>query len=138
MANENIFWAVKKLSYSNSNWIGTTQDLMYDLVENIERHLDNVEYVIKNVEKSGCDVTDLQNIYSTRLDVYEAIIDLMSKINEGSTKEIEIEKKMYEKENDFTGGSMSGTDTDGMWFQERRQDLYGRLRCRVSPLRIYG
>lgn len=28
---------------------------------------------------------------------------------------------------------MSGTDTDGMWFQERRQDLYGRLRRKFPP-----
>ena len=97
-ANENIFWAVKKLSYSNSNWIGTTQDLMYDLVENIERHLDNVEYIIKNVEKTESEISDLQNIYSTRLDVYEAIVNLMTKINESSSKELEIQKKMYEKE----------------------------------------
>lgn len=98
MANENIFWVVKQLADSNSNWIGTSQDLMHALVENIERHLDNVEYVIKNIEKYDCDVTDLQNIYSTRLDVYEAIVNLMTKINECSTKEIEIQKNMYKKE----------------------------------------
>ena len=94
----NVFGGVKSLADSNTNWIKTSQDLMNGLVEGIKEHFDNIEYVIKNVEKSGCDISDLQNIYSTRLDVYEAIVDLMSKINVGSTKEIEIEKKMYEKE----------------------------------------
>lgn len=98
MANENIFWVVKKLANSNSNWIETSQDLMHTLVANIESHLDNVEYVIKNVEKNECEISDLQQIYSLRLDVYESIVNLMTKINEVSTKEIEIQKKMYEKE----------------------------------------
>ena len=96
MANiDNVFGGVKILADSNSNWIKTSQDLMNGLVEGIEEHFDNIEYVIKNVEKSGCDISDLQNIYSTRLDVYESIVNLMKKINEASTKEIEIQKKMY-------------------------------------------
>lgn len=95
---DNVFGGVKILTDSNSEWISSSQKLMHELTDGIEKHLDNVEHVIKNVEKSGCDISDLQNIYSTRLDVYEAIVDLMLKINEGSTKEIEIEKKMYEKE----------------------------------------
>ena len=94
----NVFGGVKSLSNSNTNWIKTSRNLMSGLVEGIQSHLDNVEDVIKNVEKSGCDISDLQNIYSTRLDAYEAIINLMSKINEVSTKEIEIQKNMYEKE----------------------------------------
>ena len=99
MANiDNVFGGVKILADSNSNWIKTSQDLMNGLVEGIKEHLDNIEYVIKNVEKSGCDISDLQNIYSTRLDVYESIVNLMKKINEASTKEIEIQKKMYNDE----------------------------------------
>ena len=99
MANiDNVFGGVKILADSNSNWIKTSQDLMNGLVEGIKEHLDNIEYVIKNVEKSDCDISDLQNIYTVRLDVYEAIVNLMKKINESSTKEIEIQKKMYEKE----------------------------------------
>ena len=95
---DNTFGAIKCLADSNSNWIRTSQDLIGGLTKAIQEHLDNVELVMKNVEKSDCDISDLQNIYSTRLDVYEAIVNLMSKINEVSTKEIEIEKKMYEKE----------------------------------------
>ena len=98
MAADNVFGEIKSLSDSNTKWIGTSKNLMNNLIEGINEHLDSVEYVIKNVEKSGCDISDLQNIYSTRLDVYEAIVNLMTKINEVSTKEIEIEKKMYEKE----------------------------------------
>lgn len=99
MANiDNVFGGVKILADSNSNWIKTSQDLMNGLVEGIKEHLDNIEYVIKNVEKSGCDISDLQNIYSTRLDVYESIVNLMKKINEASTKEIEIQKKMCNDE----------------------------------------
>ena len=98
MANENIFWVVKKLANSNSNWIETSQDLMHTLVTNIESHLDNVEYVINNVEKNECEISDLQQIYSLRLDVYESIVNLITKINESSSKELEIQKKMYEKE----------------------------------------
>ena len=95
---DNVFGGVKILTDSNSEWISSSQKLMHELTVGIEKHLDNVEYVIKNVEKSGCDITDLQNIYSTRLDVYEAIVNLMTKINEASTKEIEIQKKMYNDE----------------------------------------
>ena len=95
---DNTFGAIKCLADSNSNWIRTSQDLIVDLTKAIQEHLDNVELVMKNVEKSDCDISDLQNIYSIRLDVYEAIVDLMTKINEVSTKEIEIQKKMYNEE----------------------------------------
>ena len=95
---DNVFGGVKILADSNSEWISSSQKLMHELTDCIEKHLDNAELVIKNVERSGCNISDLQNIYSTRLDVYEAIVNLMTKINEGSTKEIEIERKMYEKE----------------------------------------
>ena len=95
---DNTFGAIKCLADSNSNWIRTSQDLIGGLTKAIQEHLDNVELVMKNVEKSDCDISDLQNIYSIRLDVYEAIVDLMTKINEVSTKEIDIQKKMYEKE----------------------------------------
>ena len=99
MANiDNTFGAIRCLSTSNANWIKTSQSTIGELIQAIQEHLDNIEYVIKDAERSGCDISDLQNIYSTRLDVYEAIVNLMSKINEVSTKEIEIEKKMYEKE----------------------------------------
>ena len=98
MATDNVFSKIKTLADSNSRWIVNSQDMMRGLVGAIQDHLDNVEYVIKNLEKSDCDISDLQNIYSIRLDVYETIVDLMTKINEVSTKEIEIQKKMYEKE----------------------------------------
>ena len=98
MAIDNVFGGVKLLADSNSEWISSSQKLMHELTVGIEKHIDNVEYVIKNVEKSNCDISDLQNIYSIRLDVYEAIVNLMTKINEVSIKEIEIQKKMYEKE----------------------------------------
>ena len=98
MAIDNEFGGVKLLADSNSKWISTSQKLMHELTVGIEKHIDNVEYVIKNVEKTSYDVTDLENIYSTRLDVYEAIVNLMTKMNESSIKEIEIQKKMYEKE----------------------------------------
>lgn len=94
----NIFGGVKSLADSNSKWIKTSKDLINGLVEGIKEHLDNTEYVIKNVEKSGCDISDLENIYSIRLDVYGAIVNLMKKINESSSEEIEIQKKMYKKE----------------------------------------
>ena len=71
---------------------------MHTLVTNIESNLNNVEYVIKNVEKNECEISDLQQIYSLRLDVYESIVNLITKINESSSKELEIQKKMYEKE----------------------------------------
>ena len=98
MAIDNVFGGVKLLADSNSEWISSSQKLMHELTVGIEKHIDNVEYVIKNVEKTSYDVTDLENIYSTRLDVYEAIVNLMTKMNESSIKEIEIQKKMYEKE----------------------------------------
>ena len=98
MVDNNVFGVVEILASSNSKWVRTSQDLIISLTKEIQEHLDNIENVIKGVEKSDCDISDLQNIYSTRLDVYEAIVNLMTKINEGSTKEIEIEKKMYEKE----------------------------------------
>ena len=98
MAMDNAFYGVKLLADSNSKWISSSQKLMHELTVGIEKHIDNVEYVIKNVEKTCCDVKDLENIYSTRLDVYEAIVNLMTKINESSIKEIEIQKKMYNEE----------------------------------------
>ena len=98
MAIDNVFGGIKLLADSNSKWISSSQKLMHELTVDIEKHIDNVEYVIKNVEKTSYDVTDLENIYSTRLDVYEAIVNLMTKLNESSIKEIEIQKKMYEKE----------------------------------------
>lgn len=94
----NIFGGVKLLANSNTNWVKTSQNLMGGLVEGIQGHLDNVEDVIKNVEKSGCDISDLQNIYSIRLDVYEAIVNLMTKINEVAKTEIGIQMKMCNKE----------------------------------------
>ena len=98
MANiDNSFSAIRCLSVSNSDWINKSQDSLGKIIEAIREHLDNIEYVIKNVGRSGCDISDLENIYSVRLDVYEAIVDFMTKINENSTKEIEIERKMYEK-----------------------------------------
>lgn len=96
----NVFGGVKSLADSNTNWIKTSQNLMNGFVEGIQSHLDNVEDVIKMVKDGKIDynMSDLENIYSARLDVYEAIVDLMTKINEVSIKEIEIQKKMYEKE----------------------------------------
>lgn len=94
----NVFGGVKSLSNSNTNWIKTSRNLMSGLVEGIQSHLDNVEDVIKNVEKSGCDISDLQNIYAIRLDVYEAIVNLMTKINEVAKTEIGIQMKMCNKE----------------------------------------
>ena len=94
----NIFGGVKLLANSNSEWISSSQKLMNELIVGIVKHLDSIECVIKNVEKSGCELSDLQNIYSTRLNVYEAIVNLMTKINESSIKEIEIQKKMYNDE----------------------------------------
>ena len=94
----NVFGGIEILANSNSEWITSSQKLIHELIVDIEKHLDNVEYVIKNAEKSGCSISDLESIYSMRLDVYEDIVNLMSKINEISTKEIEIQKNMYEKE----------------------------------------
>jgi len=98
MADNNIFNVIRSLADSNTSWINLSQNLMRELVINIEKHLDNVDYVMKNNDKFDCDISDLQDIYSERLDVYEAIVDLMTKINKGSTKEIEIQKKMYNDE----------------------------------------
>ena len=98
MADYNIFSGIRSLADSNTSWINLSQNLMRELVINIEKHLDNVDYVMKNNDKFDCDISDLQDIYSERLDVYEAIVDLMTKINKGSTKEIEIQKKMYNDE----------------------------------------
>ena len=97
MADNNVFGVVEILANSNSKWIRTSQDLIISLTREIQEHLDNVEYVIKNVEKSGCDISDLQNIYSIRLDVYEAIVNLMTKINEVAKTEIGIQMKMCNK-----------------------------------------
>ena len=98
MAIDNVFGGVKILADSNSEWISSSQKLMNELTVVIEKHLDNVEHVIKNVEKSGCDISDLQNIYSIRLDVYEQIVNLMTKINEAAKAEIDVQKKMYNDE----------------------------------------
>ena len=98
MAIDNVFGGVKLLADSNSKWMKSFEVLINGLVEGIKEHLDNIEYVIKNVEKSGCNISDLENIYSIRLDVYEAIVNLMTKINESSIKEIGIQKNMYNEE----------------------------------------
>ena len=70
---------------------------MCSLVENIQDHLDNVEDLIKCADKSDCNISDLQNIYSIRLDVYEAIVNLMTKINDAAKSEMSVQKKMYDK-----------------------------------------
>lgn len=98
MAIENVFGEVESLAHSNSDWIKASQKSVTDLVTGIEKQLDNVEAAIKNSGKSGCDVSDLYNIYSIRLDVYETIVNLMNKINDGVKSELEIQKKMYDKE----------------------------------------
>lgn len=98
MAIDNVFGGVKSLADSNTKWVKTSQNLMNGLVEGIQEHLDNVECVIKNAEKSGCNKSDLENIYSVRLDVYESIINLMTKISEAAKTENEIQMKMYNKE----------------------------------------
>ncbi len=95
---DNIFEGVNSLANSNSKWVASVQETMQYLIIGIEKHLDNVESVMKNVEKSGCDISDLQNIYSIRLGVYEAVVNLMTKINEAAKSEIDIQKKMYDKE----------------------------------------
>ena len=97
MAIDNVFGGVKLLSESNSEWISSSQKLMHKLTISIEKHIDNVEYVIKNVEKSGCELSDLQNIYAI-LNLYQEIINLMIKINETSKSENEIYVKMCNKE----------------------------------------
>ena len=96
----NAFGGVKSLADSNTKWIKTSQNLMNGLVEGIQEHLDNVENIIKNVKdgKFDCNMSDLENIYAARIDVYEAIVNLMNKINDGTKSELEIQKKMYDKE----------------------------------------
>ena len=96
----NVFGGVKSLADSNTKWVKTSQDLMSGLVKGIQEHLDNVENVIKMVKdgKIDCNMADLENIYSTRLDVYEAIVNLMTKINEGAKTEMQIQTDMYGSE----------------------------------------
>lgn len=94
----NAFSGVRSLANSNTEWVKTAQKLMDELASGIAKHVDNIEYVIKNVDKSDYEISDLQNIYSKRLDVYEAIVNLMIKINESAKAEIEIQKSMCEKE----------------------------------------
>ena len=91
---DNVFGEIKSLVDSNTKWIGTSKNLMNNLIEEINEYLDSVEYVIKNVEKSGCELSDLQNIYSILLNLYQEIINLMIKINEASKSENEIYMKM--------------------------------------------
>ena len=98
MAIDNVFGRIKILADSNSRWIVNSQDMMIGLIGAIQDHLDNIEYVIKDLEKSDHDISDLENIYSIRLNAYATIIDFMTKINEVSNKEVEIQKKMYKKE----------------------------------------
>ena len=95
---DNVFGEIKSLADSNTKWTRTSKNLMNNLIEGINEHLDSIECVIKNVEKSGCELSDLQNIYAILLNLYQEIINLMIKINESSSKEIEIQKNMYEKE----------------------------------------
>ena len=95
---DNTFGAIRCLSTSNSTWFKKSQDSLGELIQALQEHLDNIEYVIKDVGRSDCDISDLENIYSLRLDIYEEIVNLMAKINESSSKELEIQKKMYEKE----------------------------------------
>ena len=97
----NVFGGVKSLADSNTKWVKTSQNLMNGLVEGIQEHLDNVEDVIKMVKdgKIDCNMTSLEDIYSARLDVYEAIVNLMTKINEVAKTEIGIQMKMCNKEN---------------------------------------
>lgn len=95
---DNVFGGIKLLANSNTKWIASAQKLMHELTIGIEQHLDNVEFVIKNADKSGCDISDLQKIYSIRLNVYEGIVNLMTKINDAAKAEMDIQKKMYDKE----------------------------------------
>ena len=94
---DNTFGAIRCLLTSNSTWIKKSQDSLGELIQALQKHLDNIEYVIKDVGRSDCDISDLENIYSLRLNIYEEIVNLMAKINESSTKEIEIQKNMYNK-----------------------------------------
>jgi hypothetical protein len=95
---DNVFGGVKILANSNSDWISSSQNLMNELTVNIEKQLDNIEYVMKNADKSGCDILDLQNIYSIRLGVYEQIVNLMTTINDSAKAEIDVQKKIYNNE----------------------------------------
>ena len=95
---DNVFVEIKSLADSNTKWIRTSKTLMNNLIEGINEYLDNVECVIKNVEKSGCKLSDLQNIYSILLNLYQEIINLMIKINESSKSENEIYMKMCNNE----------------------------------------
>ena len=95
---DNVFGEIKSLADSNTKWIGTSKNLMNNLIEGINEHLDSIECVIKNVEKSGCELSDLQNIYAILLNLYQEIINLMIKINETSKSENEIYVKMCNKE----------------------------------------
>ena len=76
MADNNVFGIIRSLATSNSNWMVSMQKTLTTLIEEIEQHVDNIETNIKNVDKSDYDVSDLENIYSIRLDVYELIINL--------------------------------------------------------------
>ena len=91
---DNVFGEIKSLVDSNTKWIRTSKNLMNNLIEGINEYLNSVEYVIKNVEKSGCELSDLQNIYSILLNLYQETINLMIKINEASKSENEIYMKM--------------------------------------------
>ena len=94
----NVFGGIEILANSNSEWITSSQKLMHELIVDIEKHLDSIECVIKNVEKSGCELSDLQNIYAILLNLYQEIINLMIKINDASKSENEIYMKMCNKE----------------------------------------
>ena len=96
----NVFGGVKSLADSNTKWIETSQNLMSGLVKGIQEHLDNVENIIKNVKdgKIDCNMSDLENIYSARLDVYDSIVNLMRKINDVAKTEIQIQTEMYGNE----------------------------------------
>ena len=96
----NVFGGVKSLADSNTKWVKTSQNLMDGLVEGIQEHLDNVENIIKNVKdgKIDCNMKDLEDIYSVRLDVYESIVNLMKKINDAAKIEMRIQTEMYGNE----------------------------------------
>lgn len=94
---DNPFGIIRSLAASNSDWVGLTRKTMYELVKGIEKHLDNVDKIAVECVKSGCDVPGLQDIYSIRLDVYEAITNLMLKFNEASQAELDILQKMHAK-----------------------------------------
>lgn len=99
MANDNIFGVVKNLANSNSKWIEFGQGTLNSLITGIEKHIDDVETAIKNTDKSDYEtISDLHRIYSVGLDVYESIVNLMTKINDAARVEIEIQKNMYGKE----------------------------------------